>query len=255
MEIAADNAHKSAKPNPLATFRAARAFLCSHRAQGDLGESRQEAGEDALACDTERADTQASPPLSLEGETKLRVIEGGNPSPLKTSRSPLPLSLPRKPRIPRLLFALVDNRGVIDLAHFAVPGLVLFTYPGAQGEGGERDRLRYRSFAALRDSFESVIPGGAVVAASATSRAEQFHQDPEVMWEQALDGDPRCILISDEMCYLAEELGLPTFERDGRTFYERLVLIARNGVVEKVFHSIDESAQDAHKALTWLQLH
>lgn len=255
MEAAADNAHKSAKPNPLATFRAARAFLCSHRAPGDLGESRQEAGEDALACDTEMVGTQEPSPPLLEAETKLRVIEGGNPAPLKAGRSPVALHLPRKRRIPRLLFALVDNRGVIDLARFAVPGLVLFTYPGAQGDGDERDRLRYRSFAALRDSFQSVIPGGAVVAASATSRAEQFHQDPEVMWEQALDSDPRCILISDEMCYLAEELGLPTFERGGRTFYERLVLIARNGVVEKVFRSIDESAQDAHKALAWLQLH
>ena len=59
-------------------------------------------------------------------------------------------------------------------------------------------------------------------------------------------------LLNDTELVLARELGLPTFEVEGRTLYKRLTLIARDGRIERVFYPIfppDEHVNDVLAAL------
>jgi len=53
------------------------------------------------------------------------------------------------------------------------------------------------------------------------------------------------LLLSDPTFQLRDQLRLPTFEAQGRTFYKRLALLFNDGVIRRVFYPIfppDESA-------------
>jgi peroxiredoxin len=97
------------------------------------------------------------------------------------------------------------------------------------------------------------MPGGALVALSSISPTQQFHQSPELAWDQDEGAPFQHYLVSDETLQLAEELQLPTFQHDGETYYERLTLVACEGQIQRVIHPVS-AGQDARQALTWLQL-
>jgi peroxiredoxin len=59
-------------------------------------------------------------------------------------------------------------------------------------------------------------------------------------------------LLSDDGLRLAEALGLPTFEVEGRTFYRRLTFIAAAGRIVKVFYPVFPPDRDAASVLAWL---
>jgi peroxiredoxin len=59
-------------------------------------------------------------------------------------------------------------------------------------------------------------------------------------------------LLSDDGLRLAEALGLPTFEADGRTFYRRLTFVAATGRVVKVFYPVFPPDRNAGEVLAWL---
>jgi peroxiredoxin len=59
-------------------------------------------------------------------------------------------------------------------------------------------------------------------------------------------------LLSDDGLRLADVLGLPTFEAEGRTFYRRLTFIAATGRVVKVFYPVFPPDRDAGEVLAWL---
>jgi peroxiredoxin len=59
-------------------------------------------------------------------------------------------------------------------------------------------------------------------------------------------------LLSDDGLRLAEALGLPTFEAEGRTFYRRLTFIAAAGRIVKVFYPVFPPDRDAAEVLAWL---
>jgi peroxiredoxin len=59
-------------------------------------------------------------------------------------------------------------------------------------------------------------------------------------------------LASDEKLELARALRLPTFELDGRVFFKRLTLIAREGRVVRVFYPVFPSRRNAADVLDWL---
>jgi peroxiredoxin len=60
-------------------------------------------------------------------------------------------------------------------------------------------------------------------------------------------------LLSDDGLLLHEELGLPTFEAEGRTFYRRLTFVAAEGRVVKVFYPVFPPDRDAGEVLAWLR--
>ncbi len=59
-------------------------------------------------------------------------------------------------------------------------------------------------------------------------------------------------LLSDPALCLADSLGLPTFEADGRRFYRRLTFIARDSRIAKVFYPVFPPHRNASEVLQWL---
>jgi peroxiredoxin len=161
--------------------------------------------------------------------------------------------------MPNILFNNFDRR-FLDLGEIAAGGLVLYVYPGCEHSPGERtqsrhaDTVQHRTYSALRKRFAELMPSGAIVAVSSISPTQQFHQSPELAWDQDEDAPFQHYLVSDEALQLAEELELPTFRHQGETYYERLALVACSGRIQRVFHPVTPG-QDARQALAWLQLH
>lgn len=161
--------------------------------------------------------------------------------------------------MPGILFNNFDRR-FLDLREIASHSLVLYVYPGCQqsladgADSIDADATQHKTYCVLRKRFAEAMPGGALVALSSISPVQQFHQSPELAWDQDEGAPFQHYLVSDETLQLAGELQLPTFQRDGATYYERLTLVAREGRIQRVFHPVT-AGQDARKALTWLQLH
>ena len=59
-------------------------------------------------------------------------------------------------------------------------------------------------------------------------------------------------LLSDEKLEFARALKLPTFEVDGMKLIKRLTLIARDGVIVKVFYPVFPPDRNAGDVLAWL---
>lgn len=154
--------------------------------------------------------------------------------------------------LPTLLFAGHDRRGLIDLAALADTALVLYVYPGS---GTSRDlaldALQHETYRRLRRRFSVVVPDGAIVALSSLTRDRQFVQEPRLAFEQIESQEFPHHLIADETCHLAQILGLPTFECDGRRFYERVTIIAHDRRIVKVAYPADP-LRDGEQALAWL---
>jgi peroxiredoxin len=62
------------------------------------------------------------------------------------------------------------------------------------------------------------------------------------------------IILDPELC-VADELGLPTFSDGELRAYKRLTLIARAGMIQRVFYPIARGGRSAQQALTWMALH
>src|SRR5690606_37351222 len=60
-------------------------------------------------------------------------------------------------------------------------------------------------------------------------------------------------LLSDASLRLHDTLGLPTFSVDGATLYKRLVLVANEARIEKVFYPVFPPDRSAQQVLEWLQ--
>jgi peroxiredoxin len=59
-------------------------------------------------------------------------------------------------------------------------------------------------------------------------------------------------LLNDADLVLADGLGLPTFEVEGRRLYKRLTLVARGGRIEKVIYPVFPPGSDAAEVVAWL---
>jgi peroxiredoxin len=62
-------------------------------------------------------------------------------------------------------------------------------------------------------------------------------------------------LLCDAGLRLASELGLPTFEFQGRRLYRRLTLVARAGRIEQVFYPVFPPDGHAGEVVGWLRAH
>jgi peroxiredoxin len=59
-------------------------------------------------------------------------------------------------------------------------------------------------------------------------------------------------LASDPAMELSRALGLPTFEAGGRTYYRRLTMVVRDGIVEHVFYPVFPPDRHAAEVVDWL---
>ncbi|HJZ37632.1 MAG TPA: peroxiredoxin [Solirubrobacterales bacterium] len=144
--------------------------------------------------------------------------------------------------------------GELSLAEAGVGLLVAYVYPmtGTPGRAlpeGWDDIPGARGCTpqscAYRDALAEFSGLGAdLVGISAQSPAEQaeFAEREHIPYP----------LLSDDGLRLAEALGLPTFEAEGRTFYRRLTFVAAAGRIVKVFYLVFPPDRDAAEVLTWL---
>jgi peroxiredoxin len=156
-------------------------------------------------------------------------------------------------RVPSV--TLDSTTGPVDLAELARDRLVLFVYPHATGTpeppvpGWELipgARGCTAQACAFRDRQDRVATLGAALAGLSVQTVEEQRR----FAAGARLGYP---LLSDPERRLAATLGLPTFAAAGRTFYERLTLIARGGRIVRVFHPIPEPARNAADVVRWLE--
>lgn len=208
------------------------------------------AGARASASTEQRIDEeQDAPPASAQESSAAEYLSAP-----QDFRPPSELvGLP----MPTLLFATLDHV-YLDLRALAGTGLVLYVYPGCGDPGSpeeKEDRLRHRTFAGLRHSFADAAPGVAIVALTSLNPLEQFRRNSQIIWS-TMEQHAGCPhhLVPDETWQAAQELGLPTFELEGRSFYEPVTIIARGYRIRMVFHPADKG-QDPHQALAWLRAH
>lgn len=141
----------------------------------------------------------------------------------------------------------------INLNH---PGtLVLYLYPrtGKPGEplppgwddipGARGCTPESCAFRDLNAEFEAA--GARVHGLSAQSLEDQHEFAERVHLPYAI--------LSDPQLELAKALDLPTFQTAGMKLYKRLTLIARDGVIERVFYPVFPPDGHATDVLAWLE--
>jgi peroxiredoxin len=101
----------------------------------------------------------------------------------------------------------------------------------------------------FRDQYEQLLRAGASRVFGLSSQDSEYQR--EVTDRLHLPYQ----LLADPELSLAEQLGLPTFEVDGRRFYRRLTLIVRDGAVEHVFYPVFPPNLHAAQVLEWLEEH
>jgi peroxiredoxin len=165
-----------------------------------------------------------------------------------------PLGDLRRRPVPALSVASTDG-GTVDLAAAAAGTLVLYCYPSTARPGEEPPagwdeipgaRGCTPQACAFRDHHAEIAATGALVHGLSVQTPDEQREAAERL------GLPYA-LLSDPVLALAEALGLPTFETDGRRFYARLTLIARDGVVDAVLYPVPEPARNAADVLALLR--
>jgi peroxiredoxin len=149
---------------------------------------------------------------------------------------------------------LDSTTGHIDLEELARGLLVLFIYPHATGlpdapvpgwDAIPGARGCTAQSCGFRDEHARIGDLGASLAGLSAQAVEEQRQF-------AARVGVRFPLISDPALRLGAILDLPTFAVGNRTFYRRIALVARGGVIIKVFYPVHDPERNAADVLRWL---
>ncbi len=150
---------------------------------------------------------------------------------------------------PVVLSGFRDAR--LDLGKFAaVCPLVIYMYPGSSSSpaDGEQtpllDAAQHRAFCTHQRDLEA--RGYSVLGISSQ------HKDAQK--RSVLAGRLTQRLLSDPQLQLAQELTLPTFEHDGKSWYQRLTLVTREGRIEKAFSPVASAVRSAAQVVAWMRV-
>jgi peroxiredoxin len=149
--------------------------------------------------------------------------------------------------------ALESTSSPVGLAELGATQLVLFVYPHATGlpdapvpgwdliTGARGCTAQSCSFRDHHDGSPSSAQRLAGLGVQTINEQRQFAARVGLHYP----------LLSDPDCQLAAALGLPTFTASGRTFYERLTLIASKGRI--VLHPVAAPERKASDVVGWLE--
>lgn len=98
----------------------------------------------------------------------------------------------------------------------------------------------------FRDHFVEMLDAGATRVFGLSTQSTDYQK--EVVERLHLP----FALLSDAQLALQQQLDLPVFEVAGMTLLHRLTLIVRSGKIERIFHSINEPAENAADVLGYL---
>jgi len=152
---------------------------------------------------------------------------------------------------------LPSSVGLVRLTELARNRVVLYVYPRT----GRADRPAPDGWDEVpgargctaqshgfRDHAADIAECGADIAGLSSQRLEE-------QIEFATRSKMPFPIISDERLLLARRLGLPVFELNGARYYRRMVLIAEQGVIVKVFYPVPSPERSAVDVVQWLRRH
>jgi len=156
-------------------------------------------------------------------------------------------------RLPRLTLASTAGRSV-DLS--ALKGTtVVYVYPRT-GRPDQESPAGWNQIpgargctpqsCAFRDHFEELTRAGAAHVYGLSTQDTTYQREAVERLHLPFE------LLSDEKLEFVKALRLPTFEVDGMTLIKRLTLIARDGVIEKVFYPVFPPDRNAGDVVAWL---
>ncbi|HCH23612.1 MAG TPA: peroxiredoxin [Oceanospirillaceae bacterium] len=159
--------------------------------------------------------------------------------------------LPAKP-LPNIVLP-ATNGGQVNISH--IPGLlVLYIYP-----------MTGRPDTPLPDNWDQIPGARGCTPQSCSFRdhyAELQHHQASVFGLSCQTSDYQreaktrlhlpFELLSDDLFALQHSLHLPTFSSAGTKLYKRITLIARDGIIEKVFYPVFPPSDNAQQVLAWL---
>jgi peroxiredoxin len=178
--------------------------------------------------------------------------------------------LPGKP-IPALV--LDSSAGPVDLAELCATLGVLYVYPRS-GRPGEPLLPGWNEIPGARAGRpgEPLLPGwneipgargctpqscgfrdhaaklAALGAKVAGLSAQSLHDQIEFAERNAMPFP----VVSDPELRLRAALGLPTFRTSGLELYKRMAIVARDGMIEKVFYPVFPPDRNAADVVAWL---
>ncbi|HLV57960.1 MAG TPA: peroxiredoxin [Natronosporangium sp.] len=156
-------------------------------------------------------------------------------------------------RLPAVGLAATDG-STVDLSALGPGRTVLYVYPKTGRPGVEPppewDRIPGArgctpEACGFRDHHDALRQAGARVY----GLSSQTTDDQREAVERLRLPYP---LLADPQLAVGRALGLPTFVAGGETFYRRLTMIARDGVVEHVFYPVFPPDTHAAEVLAWL---
>jgi len=101
---------------------------------------------------------------------------------------------------------------------------------------------------AFRDHFEELKRAGAAEVYGLSTQDTAYQREAVERLHLPFE------ILSDEKLEFARALRLPTFEVDGMKLIKRMALIARDGVIEKVFYLVYPPDRNAIDVIAWLDI-
>lgn len=159
-------------------------------------------------------------------------------------------------RLPAVALPATDG-STVNLAHLDAGRTVLYVYPrtGRPGvdppEGWDAipgARGCTPEACGFRDHLDDLRGAGARVYGLSSQTSDYQREAVDRL------GLPFAML-ADPGLAVGQALGLPTFSLGGRTFYRRLTMIVKDGVIEHVFYPVFPPDAHAAEVLDWLTAH
>ena len=100
---------------------------------------------------------------------------------------------------------------------------------------------------AFRDHYDELKKLGAAEVFGLSTQDSAYQQEAAARLHLPFE------LLSDEKLEFARALSLPTFSVDGMTLIKRITLIARDGVIVKVFYPVFPPDKNADEVAAWLR--
>jgi peroxiredoxin len=128
--------------------------------------------------------------------------------------------------------------------------LVIYLYPGVRRSPADGEQTPLMD-AAQHHAF---LEHRADLAARDYQAVGVSSQSTESQAQSALVGRLTQRLFSDRGLQLAGELELPTFDVEGAHWYQRLMLVTREGRIEKAFFPVASAGRSAAQVITWMRV-
>jgi peroxiredoxin len=136
----------------------------------------------------------------------------------------------------------------VHLRELAADWLVIYCLPGAQTAeqaSHDEDQREHRAYR----QHEAVFAGRQIRVASISSEPRKLQMRAMLMQEVNHH------MLLDPTLLIADALGLPSLTDGARRCYDRLTLIARDGIIEHVFYPLERGGRSPAQVLTWMDVH